>query len=653
MGRSSRTVIDRLHALLHGSPPQNFLRRAKEFGRLDTESGAGRACLYAGLIVVARAQIALDRDFLAHLVIGIERLASGERAGSNGGSGHRQLAPALLTRAARKETAKTLPACRSGSLLFQRHNGNVVVGTAFGADAAADAAFSDVDLTGWHASNPGAATEHADRVLAVAAGSGDADIAYHHALAIHTRMAVTARAGFLALVTVNTLIQVNDQHLCPFDDAAADQRAQTRTRLGAGSLLELLNGGEKAGLRRRRRLHILLEPHLVALGNLWIASEQGEQCLARHLGHNDAGNGAHRDRAAIAQQVEAAREVVAALSIGDDALAAFRAPRAAGRAARYFDKPFQQDMQRLPRRSAAHILAEKLLIAIIAPDLRLFCYMQEIEVGDTLKERQPFENGLDRARIIQFLKEGAHGRNNFHQALHDLFRHFQRHRSRLRARAGSALLAGQHAMLAHIFPTPKNGYRQRLPIGADREKLATPLQNQVEAAAELAFMEKHRAGHQTEQLRGRHEVQQVVVGDKLRVAEHGLFAQATEQGSDVPASREIGKDAVQIHVAIPGNAEPLLKREHEQVAVVIDGADGNAGTAHHTFFGETRHVRHDLLGDGRAVQIGNVDPRRERHGTGAHTTIAADAHINLKAHLLLGQRNQVWTMLNAHYQGLF
>src|SRR5581483_10506266 len=88
----------------------------------------------------------------------------------------------------------------------------------------------NIDLAAGHARNTGPAAQHTYRILTLAAGGSNTDIANDHACAVHTRMSVTALTGFLALVAVHTLIQVDHQHLGPFNYAAADQRIQTCTR---------------------------------------------------------------------------------------------------------------------------------------------------------------------------------------------------------------------------------------------------------------------------------------------------------------------------------------------------------------------------------------------------------------------------------------
>src|SRR5216683_3126366 len=59
--------------LLLNALPQNSLGIAKEGGWLHTNGRASRASLDAGLIIIACAQIALDRQLLAHFPIGIAR----------------------------------------------------------------------------------------------------------------------------------------------------------------------------------------------------------------------------------------------------------------------------------------------------------------------------------------------------------------------------------------------------------------------------------------------------------------------------------------------------------------------------------------------------------------------------------------------------
>src|SRR5215472_15869080 len=56
------------------SSPQNLFGRAEECRRLDADSCPRRASLHTRLVVVTRAQVALDCQFLAHLTKSIYRL---------------------------------------------------------------------------------------------------------------------------------------------------------------------------------------------------------------------------------------------------------------------------------------------------------------------------------------------------------------------------------------------------------------------------------------------------------------------------------------------------------------------------------------------------------------------------------------------------
>src|SRR5947209_7101003 len=100
---------------------------------------------------------------------------------------HWQVFPsALFARAFREETAKSLERGTVGSILFFKcHDRDVIVWAAFSTDATADAAFGDVDLPAWHACDSSAATEHAHRILTLAAGCSNADVANDHAFAVH------------------------------------------------------------------------------------------------------------------------------------------------------------------------------------------------------------------------------------------------------------------------------------------------------------------------------------------------------------------------------------------------------------------------------------------------------------------------------------
>src|SRR5437764_5049715 len=117
-------------------------------------------------------------------------------------------------------------------------------------------------------------------------------------------------------------------------------------------------------------------------------------------------------------------------------------------------------MQRLACRAANRVFTEKTAPAIVPLDLCLFSKLADINSGDPLEECHTFENRLDRTDIIQLLKESAYRRNNLHQPLHNLLRHFQHNRSSLSTSSGIALLPRHHTVLTHIFASPENGNRQ-------------------------------------------------------------------------------------------------------------------------------------------------------------------------------------------------
>lgn len=110
-----------------------------------------------------------------------------QRSGSGSALQHwERFAPALLARAFLEKVAELVPGIARLDLIFQRHNRNVIVGAAFGADATAYATFGDVDLAAGQARDSGAAAQHAHGVLALTTRGRNADIANDHALAVHT-----------------------------------------------------------------------------------------------------------------------------------------------------------------------------------------------------------------------------------------------------------------------------------------------------------------------------------------------------------------------------------------------------------------------------------------------------------------------------------
>src|SRR5579883_1474328 len=122
--------------------------------------------------------------------------------------------------------AETLPGGLRNGLVFNVDNRNGPVGTALRADAAANTTLGDIDFSIRMARNPGAATEHTDRVLALATGSGNTDVAHNHSLAVHARMPMPALTGLLTFIAMNTFVEVNDQDLRPLHNTITDQRVQ-------------------------------------------------------------------------------------------------------------------------------------------------------------------------------------------------------------------------------------------------------------------------------------------------------------------------------------------------------------------------------------------------------------------------------------------
>src|SRR5947209_1689524 len=101
--------------------------------------------------------------------------------------------------------------------------------------------------------------------------------------------------------------------------------------------------------------------------------------------------------------------------------------------------------------------------------------------------------------------------------------------------------------------------------------------------------------HESEQFGGSNKVQQVIIRHKLWVAEHRLLTQATKQKLHIPARRQVVQHTAHIDVAIPRDAEALFEGEHEKVAMVVHGTDGDTGAAHDTFIGETGDVWSNIV----------------------------------------------------------
>jgi hypothetical protein len=119
--------------------------------------------------------------------------------------------------------------CSQGNfdpLLVNIHDRDSSIGTAFGTDAAADAAFGNVDLTIGMTGDSGPAAKHTHRVLTLTAGRGDADIVDDHSLAVHPRMAVSSLACLFTFIAMNALVQINNLNFRALDDAIAHQRME-------------------------------------------------------------------------------------------------------------------------------------------------------------------------------------------------------------------------------------------------------------------------------------------------------------------------------------------------------------------------------------------------------------------------------------------
>src|ERR1700738_1737512 len=189
-------------------------------------------------------------------------------------------------------------------------------------------------------------------------------------------MTVTAGAGFFAFIAMNTLVEINDEHLGPLDNASANQCPQSRPCLGIRTslgeiIVYLLKRVENSGLRSCRSLHILLQTSPESLPYLSIAREKSGQGLAWHFGNDRVGNSARSDGPAITKQVETTGNVIPTLPVRDNTLVAFIAPCSYRCTASYLDETFQEDMQRLSCRPGGSIFAKEPLIALIAPDLGL------------------------------------------------------------------------------------------------------------------------------------------------------------------------------------------------------------------------------------------------------------------------------------------
>src|SRR5579875_26150 len=167
--------------------------------------------------------------------------------------------------------------------------------------------------------------------------------------------------------------------------------------------------------------HVFAQPQAETLVNLWVALEERHESSARKFRYSGAIDGSDGHGASIAQQIQAAGEVVAALAVRDDAFIAFIVAHAFGGAASDLDKAFENQMKRLAHRTPALIVfCEEALAALIAFNLGLLGQGLDIGIGYALEEREALENGADRLRGVNLVEEAPHLRGQFHEALHDL-----------------------------------------------------------------------------------------------------------------------------------------------------------------------------------------------------------------------------------------
>src|ERR1700676_848456 len=126
-------------------------------------------------------------------------------------------------------------------------------------------------------------------------------------------------------------------------------------------------GIEDSGRSGAGGIAVLLQAHGKTLVDFGIAFKEREQGTARDFSDTRPSNGGDSDGSTITQQIEATREVVAALTIGDDAFIAFSMACTRGCATRHFDKAFQHNMHRFAYRPARSIFAKEAFVAVVLP----------------------------------------------------------------------------------------------------------------------------------------------------------------------------------------------------------------------------------------------------------------------------------------------
>src|SRR5579884_1098624 len=416
-------------------------------------------------------------------------------------------------------------------------------------------------------------------------------------------MPVAPLAGFFAFATVNAFSQVDDQDLAALNHAMIDQR--TKQSMGRMMLLRARSPGGC-----RSAFHVLSQAYGKALVHFWIALEKSEHDMMRHLGHPRATDGGHAHGAIIAQQVETASEIVSALSIGDDALVAALVARSGRPPARDFDEAFQQDVQRLSRWTALPTdFPEETFATLVMPHLRLLDKRSQVGIGDALEERHAFQNAADGSRIAQLLEDLPRLRDQFHIALHNLLWHLQDQRLCMCPHRDHRGLAGEHGMLAYVLPTTKHTNEQLFTAGLTGHDGKLAFKNKEKVAPILALTYQRCARLKRHEPRRKIEVQYITFRRSYQAAEDALFAQASDQLWRAPARRKDTRYALHVNLLLPGDADALLEREHQEVTVVIDGTNRHTGATHNAFLCEARDLIGNSFGNRGPVEIGDGNQR--------------------------------------------
>src|ERR1700726_2152840 len=68
--------------------------------------------------------------------------------------------------------------------------------------------------------------------------------------------------------------------------------------------------------------YVVSQTHTEALINLWIALEEGQQCVTWNFRHACTINRCYRHGTTITKQVQSARKIVSSLTVGNDPLVA-------------------------------------------------------------------------------------------------------------------------------------------------------------------------------------------------------------------------------------------------------------------------------------------------------------------------------------------